>query len=134
MLDLPQVECPIQHYFAPGLYAREITLEAGTVITGAIHKTENLVCVSMGRLRVVTDEGSVEVCAGETFTCKQGMKNAVFALEKSRWTNFFPNPTNERDTDKLAEMYTHSKASDLLGGATNKQLLANGGKIQEQLT
>lgn len=133
MLGLPQVECQIRHYFAPGLYAREITIEAGTVVTGAIHKTENLVCVSLGRLRVVTEDGAVEVSAGETFTCKQGMKNAVVALEKSRWTNFFHNPTNETDVDKLVEVFTHSKASDLLGGSTNKQLLANGG-VQEQLT
>ena len=125
MLELPQAECPVKHYFAPGLYAREMSIPKHTVVTGAIHKTENLVVVSMGRLQIVTDDGTKEVKAGETFTCKAGMKNAVFTLEDSRWTNFFPNPGNETDADKLAEILTHSKASELLGGSNNLQLAAN---------
>ena len=123
--SVPQVDCPIRNYFAPGLYAREITIPAGTVVIGAVHKTENLVIVSMGRLRIVTDDGPIEVKAGDTFTCRAGMENAVVALEDSRWTNFFP--TTETDPEKLVELLTESKASDLLGGCDNKQLL----KMQE---
>lgn len=124
MLTLPQAECPVRHYFAPGLYAREMTIPAGTVVTGAVHKTENLIVVSMGRLRIVTEDGTREVQAGDTLICKAGMKNAVVALEDSRWTNFLANPDNETDVDKLVEVFTHSKASELLGGADNPQLLA----------
>jgi quercetin dioxygenase-like cupin family protein len=123
MLPLPQVECPVRHYFAPGMYAREMSIPAGTVVTGAVHKTENLIVVSKGRLHIVTADGTREVSAGDTFTCKAGMKNAVYALEDSRWTNFMANPDNETDTDKLTELLTESKASELLGGPENKQLL-----------
>jgi len=125
MLDLPQIACPVRHYFAPGLYAREITIPKGATVTGAVHKTEHLVIVSMGRLQVMTDDGSKEVCAGEVFTCRAGMKNAVYAIEDSRWTNFVPNPSNEQDPDKLTEIFTESKASELLGGPDNKQLACN---------
>lgn len=121
---LPQVDCPVRHYFAPGLYAREMTIPAGTVVTGAVHKTENLIVVSMGRLRIVTEDGTREVRAGDTLICQAGMKNAVVALEDSRWTNFMANPANETDTDKLTEVFTESKASELLGGPDNVQLLA----------
>lgn len=124
MLTLPQVDCPVRHYFAPGLYAREMTIPAGTVVTGAVHKTENLIVVSLGRLCIVTEDGTREVQAGDTLICQAGMKNAVVALEDSRWTNFLANPTNETDTDKLTEVFTHSKASELLGGSDNVQLLA----------
>lgn len=124
MLSMKQVDCPVRHFFAPGLYAREMSIPAGTVVTGAVHKTENLIVVSKGRLRIVTEDGTKEVSAGDTLTCKVGMKNAVVALEDSRWTNFMPNPTNERDTDKLTEIFTESKASELLGCSDNKQLLA----------
>ena len=124
MLGVVQVDCPVKHYFAPGMYAREMTIPAGTVVTGAVHKTENLIVVSLGRLQIVTEDGTREVVAGDTITCKAGMKNAVYALENSRWTNFLPNPTNETSTDRLTEMFTESKASELLGCADNKQLLA----------
>ena len=125
LMTMPQVDCPVRHYFAPGLYAREMSIPAGTVVTGAVHKTENLVVVSMGRLRIVTDNGTREVAAGETFTCTAGMKNAVVALEDSRWINFMANPNNETDLDKLAEIFTESKSSELLGGIHNKQLAAS---------
>lgn len=120
----PQIDCPIRHYFAPGLYAREITIPAGTVVVGAVHKTENLIVVSMGKLRIVTDDGTRDVQAGDTFTCRAGMKNAVVALEDSRWTNFMANPDNLTDTEALTEVFTTSKASELLGGPDNKQLAA----------
>lgn len=125
LLEVPQVDCPIRHHFAPGVYAREITIPAGTVVVGAIHKTDNLVIVSMGRLRIVTDDGTTEVRAGDTFTCKAGAKNAMFALEDARWTNLLHNPENITETAVLVEMFTHSKESELMGGADNKQLAAN---------
>lgn len=125
MESLPQVDCPIRHHFAPGIYAREISIPAGTVVVGAIHKTDNLVIVSMGRLRIVTDDGTTEVSAGDTFTCKAGAKNAMFALEDARWTNLLHNPENITETAVLVEMFTHSKESELMGGTDNKQLAAN---------
>jgi len=125
LMALPQVVCRVRHHFAPGMYAREMTIPAGTVVTGAVHKTDNLIVVSMGRLQIVTPDGTKEVKAGDTLLCKAGMKNAVVALEDSRWTNFLANPTNETDTDKLTEVFTESKASELLGGPDNKQLAAN---------
>jgi quercetin dioxygenase-like cupin family protein len=122
LMAVPPVDCPVRHHFAPGLYAREMSIPAGTVVTGAVHKTENLIVVSMGRLRIVTEDGTRDVAAGDTLTCKPGMKNAFVALEDSRWTNFFPNPTNEKDPDKLVEVLTESKPCELLGGSQNKQL------------
>jgi hypothetical protein len=121
--SVPQVNCPIRHHFAPGIYAREITIPKGTVLTGAVHKQESLVVLSAGRLRLVTDDGTVEISAPYTLTCKAGAKNAALALEDSVWTNFFA--TEETDQDKLVELLTESKASDLLGGDTNQQLAAN---------
>lgn len=119
--QLAQVECPIRHYFAPGLYAREITIPKGAVLTGAIHKTENLVVLSKGRLRLETGGGTMDISAPHTMTCMPGAKNAAVALEDSVWTNFFP--TTETDTDKLVELLTESKACELLGGSHNCQLL-----------
>lgn len=120
LLDLPQADCPVSHHFAPGLYGRKMSIAAGTVVTGAIHKTEHLIVIAKGRLRIVTDDGTAEVRAGDVFTCRPGMKNAVVALEDAAWINFFP--TNETDPDKLVEILTESAASELLGGSQNKQL------------
>ena len=121
--QLPQVDCPVRHHFAPGMYAREITIPKGTVLTGAVHKTQNLAVLSSGQLQLVTDEGTTIITAPHILTVMPGMKNAAYALEDSIWTNFFP--TEETDTDKLVELLTESKASELLGGKDNIQLIAN---------
>lgn len=119
--NMPQADCPVKHYFAPGMYAREITIPAGTVLTGAVHKTQNLAVLSKGRLQLVTDSGVIEISAPHTLTVSPGQKNAAFAIEESVWTNFFA--IEETDTDKLVELLTESKASDLLCGESNAQLL-----------
>lgn len=125
LLGVKQVDCPVRHFFAPGMYAREITIPAGCCLVGAIHKTENLAVLSKGTMRLVTDDGTVDIAAPHILTVKPGQKNAAFAIDECVWTNFLANPENEQDTDKLVEVFTFSKASDLLGGSTNKQLEAN---------
>lgn len=122
---VPQVDCPVRHYFAPGLFAREITIPAGTCLVGAVHKTENIAVLSAGRILLMTDGGPVEITAPHILTVKPGQKNAAVAVEKAVWTNFFPNPDNETDIEKLVIKLTESVASDLLGGATNQQLQAD---------
>lgn len=123
--QVPQVECPVKWYFAPDMAAREITIPAGTVLIGAVHKTQNLAVLSKGRMVLATAHGPVEISAPHTLTVMPGDKNSATALEECVWTNFFPNPDNETNTDKLVERLSESKASDLIGGSTNKQLAAN---------
>ena len=120
---IPQVDCPVRHHFAPNVYAREITIPKGTVLTGAVHKIQNLAVLSQGKLQLVTDDGTVIISAPHILTVMPGTKNAAYALEDSVWTNFFA--TDETDVDKLVELLSESKASELLGGKDNKQLIAN---------
>ena len=121
----PQVDCKTRWYFAPGICAREIIIPAGTVLIGAVHKTKNIAVLSSGRMILATHSGPIEIYAPYTLTVMPGDKNATTALENCVWTNFFPNPDNEQNTNKLVERYCESKESDLLGGETNKQLAAN---------
>lgn len=125
---VPQVECPLRHHFAQGMYAREMTIPKGTVAVGAIHKVENFLIVSKGKLQFVVEDGTQTVEAPAILIVKPGQKNAVHALEDSVLTNFYP--TSETDLDKLTEMLTHSKASELLGGKDNPQLIAQRARDQ----
>lgn len=119
LMKMPQVVCPVRNIFADGLYAREMTLPAGTVITGAVHKTEHITIISKGRVQVVRPEGAQEFSAPCIFISKPNTKNAVRVLEDTVWTTFHPNPDNQENMDVLVERYTTSKNSDLLG---NRQL------------
>src|SRR5438094_6786984 len=78
ILDGPQVETPTRHYFAPGIYAREMFIPAGTVLTGAVHKTEHLVQF-VGDITVLTDGGMQRLTGRHTFTSKPGVKRVGYA-------------------------------------------------------
>ena len=78
--------CKITHYFAPGVYAREMWMPAGCLITGKIHLTEHLNMLSQGRVSVSNKGKSITMEAPYTFVSPVGTKRAIFAHEDSTWT------------------------------------------------
>ena len=119
----PQVECPVWNHFAPGLYARKMLIRKGTVLTGAVHKTEHL-CIISGDIEVTTEDGVKRITdAHAIITSKPGAKRAGYAHEDTYWTTV--HATDETDLDKLVEELTESTNQELLGGSQNKQLIAN---------
>lgn len=122
---LPQVDCPVRHFFAPGIYGREMTIPAGVVLTGAVHRHEHLCTVSKGRIAVSTDEGMKELCAGATIVSAPGAKRVGYAIEETVWITYHPNPTNERDLDKLLAEIIEDDPAALMGGSRNIQHAMN---------
>lgn len=122
MQGMPPAFLPIKHYFANGMYAREMTMPADTVITGAVHKTTHFCILSQGRVRVMSEDGIEELVAPAIIVSQPGTKRAIHALEDTVWTNI--HATNETDLDKLVEELTESTVDQLQGGVNNKQELA----------
>jgi len=82
----PQVEVKYRHFFAHGVYAREVTLPADCIVAGRVHKQSQISVLSKGRLKVTTEEGVVEVEAPYTLVSPAGTKRAVFTLTECVWT------------------------------------------------
>lgn len=101
MRQLPAVEIPVKHYFATGLYVREITIPAGVVAVGKIHKTQHINMLLQGAVTMVTDRGVIEVQAPYTWVVEPGKKAAAYAHTETVWTSCCVNPTDERDLDAL---------------------------------
>lgn len=98
--DLPEVDCPLQHVFAPGAYARTIFIPAGTVIVGKIHKHQHLNILSKGEVTVFTEGGGKEELSGPlTMVSPPGTKRAVYAHTDTVWTTI--HLTEETDLDKI---------------------------------
>lgn len=121
---IPQINIPINHYFADGVYAREMTIPANVVLTGAVHKTCHLSILSKGKIQVVSNEEVIELSAPATILAKAGSKRAIHAIEESVWTNI--HATNETDIDKIVEELTESTAAELMGGENNRQAKMSG--------
>lgn len=99
---LPEVECPLQHVFAPGAYARTIFVPAGTVVVGKIHKHQHLNILSQGEAHVLTESGGVERLHGPmTMVSPAGTKRAVYAATDLVWTTI--HLTNETNLEKIED-------------------------------
>ena len=122
MQGMPPAFLPIKHYFANGMYAREMFMPAGTILTGAVHKTTHFCILSQGHVHVISEDGIMDLVAPVTIVSQPGPKRAIHALEDTVWTNI--HATNETDLDKLVEELTESTVDQLQGGDNNKQELA----------
>ncbi len=91
--------CRITHYFAPGVYAREMWMPKDCLITGKIHLTEHLNILSQGRVSVSNKGESVMMVAPYTFVSPVGTKRAIYAHEDSTWTTI--HATDLQDPDEI---------------------------------
>jgi hypothetical protein len=114
MSVMPQVDCPVQHFFGPSIYIREITIPAGTVIVGKYHKEDHLCSMVEGRMIVMGEDGvQREVAAPAVFMAKKGRKTA-YAIETVRFQNIYS--TNETDVEKLEHMLVEDSPALLKQG------------------
>lgn len=103
MLEMENLvgECEVRHIFAPGVYAREMTIPKGIVIIGKIHKHRHVNIISKGSAEVMTEFGKIHIEAPYTFVSEVGTKRAVLALDDVVWTTI--HPTNETDLAKIED-------------------------------
>jgi quercetin dioxygenase-like cupin family protein len=122
MLAMPQIDLPIDHFFAPGLYLRQMTMPKDAIVTGKIHKTEHLCILAKGKVSVATENGTVTHTAPTVIHSTPGTKRALHALEDSVWINCHHNPTDERDTDKIDDIFVTDTYEKFLNFMEQKQL------------
>jgi len=106
------VECPLEEYFAPDIYVRQVTMPAGTFVLGAKHLTEHLNVVISGSARVVMDDEIVEIKAPCTFKSEAGVQKILHVTEDCIWQTVHSNPENITDTEVLSARlvdYTNTK-------------------------
>ena len=120
MKEQPQVEVPVKHYFSQGVYAREITIPAGVVLTGEIHKFKQLNILSKGRMQVYTEEGIREVEAPFTVVSPPGTKRIAHTLTECVWTTI--HGTEETDVDIIRSQFIAKDENEWLEFNKSAQL------------
>jgi hypothetical protein len=79
MVKLPQADLPTRHWFADGMYLRELPRPADTTIVGKVHRKEHFYIVLTGEVTVVSDQGRERIKAPRILVCRPGTKRAVYA-------------------------------------------------------
>ena len=99
--QLQPVDAPLQHDFIPGVYCRKLTIPAGAVLVGKIHKDLHLCIVAKGRIMVASEQGTKELVAGDVFVSEPGVKRAGYAIEETVFINIHTNESNDTDLKVL---------------------------------
>lgn len=95
MRKFETLDLPVKHYFSQGVYARELFIPKGTLLTGKIHKFPQLNIMSQGDMSVLTEQGIVRVQAPFTIVSPAGTKRIAYAHEDTVWTTI--HGTDETD-------------------------------------
>ena len=127
LLNFPQVECPLKHNFAPGVYMREITMPAGSLIIGHEHLTEHFNVVLTGKARVMIDGVIEDLIAPCYFISKPNVRKVLYILEEMKFATI--HPTEETSVDVLESTLVrksncfikHEEAIKLLESINNKE-------------
>lgn len=101
MREMPQVEIPLRHGFADGLYGREILIPAGAMLTGKVHRKADLNFVLYGEMAVLTEHGWKHITGPCWFAGKAGAKQAGYAYTECLWVTV--HATDNQDLDTLED-------------------------------
>jgi hypothetical protein len=109
LLGLPQVEVPVVHHFAPGVYLREAIMPAGALVIGHKHKHEGINIVLSGSALVKIDGKIQTVKAPCIIKSAAGTRKIAYVIEEMRWLNI--HPTEETNLEQLeADLIDKSEA------------------------
>ena len=112
MRQAGEIELPVKHFFAHGVYGRQLFIPKGTVLTGKIHKYDNLNVMIQGELSVLTKEGVKRVKAPFTIVSPAGTRRVAYAHEDTIWMTV--HGTFEQDLEKIEEYFIAQSYSEYL--------------------
>jgi hypothetical protein len=127
MKKQPQLDLKVVHYFSDGVYARELHIPKDVLLTGEIHKYENLNILSMGEISVLTQDGMKRVKAPFTIVSPPGTKRIAYTHEYCVWTTI--HGTHERDLDKIEAHFIAKSEEEYLEFFEKLQI---DGKLENQ--
>ena len=101
------------HVFAPGVYARVMTLPAGMTVVGKIHKYAHICLITHGTVKIVSEFDSGVYSAPRIWISEPGVKRMLHALSDFQMVNILPNPSDTQDLDEIEATVIAKSYADL---------------------
>ena len=103
LLEHPQAECPLRHYFGPQTYVRELEIPPGTFAIGRKHKYACVNIMLTGKMRLLVGGEIRDLEAPQIIVTEAGSQKVAFIVETVRWVTCHQNPTDETDIERVEE-------------------------------
>ena len=111
LLSMPQVDLPLIHHFAHGVYGREMRVPATVAFTGKVHKTNHLCVLAAGEMVLIASNGSEErMIAPRIFVMPANTKKAGYAVTDCVFMTI--HGTHETDLDKIEKEFVSTEYED----------------------
>ena len=94
-LDVGPAACPVQHHFAPGAYGREMTLPAGLVVVGKIHKHAHINVISKGACKFSLSRTACWSWPRPAHSCRVQARNESYTFWKKPYGQRCTSPTKQ---------------------------------------
>jgi hypothetical protein len=95
----PQIDLPVNHRFAHGIYVRELPMPAGTICVGKTHRFSHVFFVLSGDVTILTDIGIERVQGPYTFISEGDVKRVVITHTDTVFMTI--HHTNETDVEAI---------------------------------
>ena len=103
MRGFPQIECPVEHEFADGIYRRKMFAPAGALVLGKRHRHRTLNILLAGSVTVYAGDSLpvLHLTAPATFTSDAMTRKLLLFHEDSVFANI--HPTTETDPELIEQ-------------------------------
>jgi len=92
---------PLKHTFADGVYVRQMSMEGGSCVIGAIHNHLHVWFLLTGCISVATEDVIEDYIAPCYVVATPGTKRVIYANEDSIFVNIHKNPNNNKNIEEL---------------------------------
>lgn len=111
------IDAPLNHTFLPGMYVREIVMEAGSKVTSRIHKITHPYVILSGSANIWVDGVGWKLIKAPFFgITPAGTRRILKILERMHFITFHSNPDDTQDLDIIEERVIEKHVNPLLGG------------------
>jgi hypothetical protein len=130
LMSQEQAECPVHHYFGPGVCIRELFVPAGSLVLSHKHKEQTMNILLKGKAAVVIND-EVRVIEGPYIFVSEPGRKLGYAIEDVVWQNVLA--TDETDPERIEDMFVEKtdawkikqeekKNADAISDAVRKNL------------
>ena len=91
---------PLRHFFAEGVYVREMKVAAGELVIGKVHLKSHVLIV-LGNVEAYSTAGREHIEGLHVVECPAGAQRVLWAREDSWLITVHPNAESTKDVEQL---------------------------------
>ena len=112
--EIEKADTGLLNHFAPGVYLREFSAKAGTLVVSEMHRTEHFILFLTGSLSVMTENGVEYIKAPCIQRTMPGTKRIAYFHEDSSCMTVHPTQSTDLEERRKEVIVPYGQEEDFL--------------------